>query len=283
MKSNQNKLYGIKLKEKTEYLWYKYNFTPKRELGQNFLIDPHIVDRIIESLELTKTDVILEIGAGTGNLTEKLVQRSGKVVAVEIDEKLCTLLREELRDYKNLEIICQDITKMPLLEKFNSNRSVKAAGNLPYGIASSLLLDLAKQEWIKFMVVMVQREVAQRLLAKPGSRKRGILTVLLNYYATLSKIIDVPPQAFIPPPKVGSTILKIERKQVYKVKDEDNFSSVVKMAFSSRRKMLVNSLSAGKMDKDFLRKKLAKIRIDGKRRAEDLTIEEFILISNSLY
>jgi len=282
MKSNQGKLYGIKLKEKTEYLWYKYNFIPRRELGQNFLIDPRIVDRIIESLRLTKTDVVLEIGAGTGVLTEKLVQRSGKVVAVEIDERLCTLLREELGDYKNLEIICEDITKMSLAEKFNSNRLVKVAGNLPYGIASSLLLDLAKQEWIKFMVVMVQREVAERLLAKPGCKKRGALTVLLNYYATLSKIIDVPPQAFIPPPKVGSTILKIEKNQVYTVKDENNFSSVVKMAFSSRRKMLVNSLSAGKVDKDFLRRKLAKIRIDGKRRAEDLTIEEFILISNSL-
>ncbi len=281
MKFNQD-IYGIKLKEKTKYLWYKYNFTPRRELGQNFLIDPHIVNKIVETLELTKTDVVLEIGAGTGVLTEKLAQKSEKVVAVEIDEKLCKLLREELRDYKNLEIVCQNITKIPLSERFNSNRLIKVAGNLPYGIASSLLLDLAKQEWIEFMVVMVQREVSERLLAKPGCKKRGALTVLLNYYAIPSKIIDVPPQAFIPFPKVGSTVLKIKKRKEYKAKDESNFSSVVKRAFSLRRKMLVNSLSTGGLDKDFLREKLAKIRIDGERRAEDLTVEEFILISNSL-
>ncbi|RLE06935.1 ribosomal RNA small subunit methyltransferase A [Candidatus Aerophobetes bacterium] len=275
----------MKLKEKTEYLWYEYNFTPRRELGQNFLIDPHIVDRIIESLKLTRSDVVLEIGAGTGVLTEKLVQRSGKVVAVEIDERLCELLRKELKGYKNLEIVCEDITKIPLGEKFsNLDYSVKVAGNLPYGIASSLLLNLAKQEWVKEMVVMVQREVAERMLAKPGCKKRGALTVLLNYYATSSKIIDVPPQAFTPSSKVGSSVIKVKKKSKHRVKDEENFASVVKASFSLRRKMLANSLSAGLgMDRELIKERLRQVEIDWRRRAEELTLEEFIRMSESLY
>jgi len=283
MKSNQDELHTIKLKEKTEYLWYKYNFVPRKELGQNFLIDPHIVNRTIESLELTKADVVLEIGPGTGVLTEKLAQRSGKVVAVEIDERLCRLLREELRDYKNLEIICEDVTKIPLRGKFNSNKLVKVVGNLPYGIASSLLLDLAKENWIKFTVVMVQREVVEKLLAKPGCKKRGALTVLLNYYAIPSKIIDVPPQAFTPPPKVGSSIIKVEGRREHKIKDESKFTSVVKAAFSFRRKTLANSLSAGLgMDRELVKEKLSEAGVDWGKRAEELTVEEFIRISNIL-
>jgi len=273
----------MRLKDKVEYLWYKYNFTPKRDLGQNFLIDPHIVGKIIETLELNKKDTILEIGAGTGVLTEKLVERGGRVIAVEVDKNLCKMLKQELKEYLNLKIICEDITKISFDEEFKRAKSVKLAGNLPYYVASSILLDMVKKDWIKFMVVMVQREVAERLLAKPGNKKRGKLTVLINYYGQGKKIIDVPPQAFIPSPKVGATLLKIEKSKRYGAKDENNFFSIVKAAFSLRRKMLVNSLSKGLIiDKDLIKEKLENIGIDWKKRAEDLTEKEFVSISNSL-
>ncbi len=272
-----------KLREKTEYLWNKYNFVTKKGLGQNFLIDPQILGRIIRALELSEDDAVLEIGAGTGTLTECLASRSGKVIAVEIDEKLCALLKEELKGYGNLEVICGDITRTSFKERFTQPRSVKVAGNLPYRIASSLLLSLVPQEWIKFMVVMVQREVAQRLMAKPGDKRRGMLTVLMNYYALVNKIIDVPPQAFIPPPKVGSSLIKIEGGKVCRAKDENGLILVIKAAFSLRRKMLVNSLSAGLgMDREHVKERLNKTGVDWRRRAEDLTVEEFVRMSESL-
>ena len=274
---------GMKLKEKTKYLWEKYNFTPKKELGQNFLIDPCLVDRIIESSKLTKADTVVEVGAGTGVLTEPLAKSAGKVIGVEIDEKLCQILKEELARYDNLKIICEDIDRFCFEERFNQPRSVKIVGNLPYQIASSFLLNFAQKEWIKFMVVMVQREVAKRLLARPGDKRRGTLTVLMNYYSTINRVVDVPPQAFIPAPKVGSSLIRIDRKKNQLAKNEDRFIAAVKGAFRSRRKMLVNAISRelGK-DKTLVKEKLNQIGIDGKRRAEDLTVEEFVRVGQVL-
>jgi len=156
-------------------------------------------------------------------------------------------------------------------------------GNLPYQIASSFLLNLARKEWIKFMVVMVQREVAEKLLARPGEKKRGTLTVLMNYYTIINRVINAPPQVFIPAPKVRSSLIRIDRKENRLAKNEDRFMSVVKGAFRLRRKMLVNALSSelGK-DKTLIKERLNRIGIDGKRRAEDLTVEEFVRISEAL-
>ncbi len=273
----------MKLKEWTEYLWEKYNFTPKKELGQNFLIDPRIVDRIIESSKLTKDDTVVEVGAGTGVLTERLAKSADQVIAVEIDKKLCQILKEELAKYDNLTIICEDIDQFCFEERFKQPQSVKIVGNLPYQITSSLLLNLAKKKWIKFMVVMVQREVAERLLVGVRDRRTGTLTVLMNYYTTINRIIDIPPQAFIPAPKVGSSLLKIDRKENLLAKNEDHFIAVVKGAFHWRRKMLVNALSKelGK-DKTLVKERLNRIGVDGKRRAEDLRVEEFVRISEVL-
>jgi len=273
----------MKLKEKTEYLWEKYNFTPKKELGQNFLIDPCIVDRIIESSKLTKADTVVEVGAGTGVLTERLAKSAGKVIGVEIDKKLCQILREELAKYDNLKIICEDIERFCFEKRFDQPQSVKIVGNLPYQITSSFLLNLARKEWIKFMVVMVQRGAAGRLLARPGDKRRGRLTVLMNYYTTINRVIDVPPQAFIPAPKVGSSLIRIDRKKNHLAKNEDRFIAVVKGAFRWRRKMLVNALSKelGK-DKTLVKERLNRIGINGERRAEDLTVEEFVRVSEVL-
>jgi len=135
------------------------------------------------------------------------------VIGVEIDEKLCQILKEELADYDNLKIICEDIEQFCFQKRFTQSQSVKIVGNLPYQIASSFLLNLAQKEWIKFMVVMVQREVAEKLLARPGEKKRGTLTVLMNYYTIINRVINAPPQVFIPAPKVRSSLIRIDRKE----------------------------------------------------------------------
>jgi len=273
----------MRLKEETEYLCEKYNFTPKREWGQNFLIDQKILKRIIQTLRLTKEDIVMEIGAGTGILTEKLVQEGVRVIAVEVDKKLCKILREKFKNTPNLEIREEDIEKFLREEEFSSKRPLKVAGNLPYRIASSILLTLMEKEWVKFMVVMVQREIGERLIAKQGDKKRGIITILANYYTKISPVMNVPPQAFFPLPRVSSTLLEIKRRERNGVIDKSRFSLIVKAAFSSRRKTLENSLSrALRIDKNYLREKLSQIKIDGKRRAETLDIEEFIKITNTL-
>lgn len=275
----------MKLRDKTEYLWDKYGFTPQKKLGQNFLIDPGIVNRIIEALKLNKEDTVLEIGAGTGVLTEKLIPLVKKVIAVEIDEKLCQILKKEVGEYPNLKIICEDITKTSFMDRLNNQREkVKIVGNLPYYLASPLLLELVKSEWLEFMVVMIQREVAERIASQPGNKKRGALTVLINYYAEITKIIDVPPQVFIPRPGVGSAVIKIEKKTKYQAKNEDKFFAVVRAAFSTRRKMLGNTLSRELgMEKKIIKEVLARAGVEWQKRAEELKVEEFVKISNELY
>ena len=271
----------MRLKEKTEWLWLKYHFTPKKQLGQHFLIDPRALDKIVESLHLRMHDEVLEIGAGTGTLTERLVQQGIRVLAVEVDEGLCQILKEELKDYPNVKIICEDISQFSLEEQFKG--PFKVVGNLPYQIASSLLLDLIKRKNISLLVVMVQREVAERLLSPPGCKKRGALTVLMQHYALIEKIIDVPSHAFIPPPRVASSLLRIERRKIDCPEEAQVIFRVVRAAFSSRRRTLINALSGAlRRDKNFLREKLRQAGIDEKLRAEDLAGEDFLKLSRVL-
>lgn len=271
----------MKLKEQTERLWQKYHFTPKKDLGQHFLIDPRILDRIVEALRLKRQDEVLEIGSGTGTLTERLAQEGIKVLSVEIDEDLCQILRDRLKDYPNVEIICEDITQFSLEGQFKG--TFKVAGNLPYHIASSLLLDLVQREDISLVVVMVQREVAEKLLSPPGCKKRGALTVLMEHYALTEKIIDVPPHAFIPRPRVTSSLLQIQRKRIHESEGAEAVFRVVRAAFSSRRRMIVNALCGGlKREKDFVSKKLGEAGIDERLRAEDLPLEDFRKLSRVL-
>ena len=268
----------MKLKEKTEQLWKEYHFTPKKDLGQHFLIDPRILDRIVEALSLKRHDEVLEIGAGTGTLTERLAQEGIKVLSVEIDEDLCQILRDRLKDYPNVEIICEDITQFSLEGQLKE--PFKVVGNLPYHIASSLLLDLVQREDISLVVVMVQREVAEKLLSPPGCKRRGALTVLMEHYALTEKIIDVPPHAFIPRPRVASSLLRIERKRIDECEEAEAILRVVKAAFSSRRRMIINALCGGlKREKNFVRKKLGEAGIDERLRAEDLPLEDFRKLS----
>ena len=181
----------MKLKEQINFIFEKYNFFPRKSLSQNFLIDPKILSRLIEEINLKGQDLVLEIGAGTGILTSELASRARKVWAVEIDEKLCEILKEELAESSNLEIICADVTKLCLEKFFPQGKKIKVVGNLPYHIASWLMLELARKYWVDHMVFTIQREVAEKITASPGSKKRGMLTVLLTYYADVEKVIDM--------------------------------------------------------------------------------------------
>ena len=271
----------MKLKEKLQHLLVVHNFSPKSFFSQNFLIDEKIVHRLIEEIGVEKEDFILEIGAGTGILTSHLVRKAGKVWAVEIDEELCKILREEVGEKDNLKILCKDITRIDLDKVFSEKDKVKVVGNLPYHIASWLLLHLVRKKWWKVMVFTIQREVAQRLLSPPGDKKRGVLTVVVSYYAKVEKVIDIPPQAFYPVPKVGSTVVRFRPEKKVEVFNERAFLATVKAAFTTRRKTLLNCFSRElRLPREVVRDILSESEISEKARAEQLRVEDFIRISN---
>ena len=269
----------MKLKDETQWLWQKYNFTPRKDLGQHFLIDPRILEKILEALHLENEDEVLEIGAGTGTLTEKLAQEKVHVLAVEVDKVLCRILEDRLSGYANVRIVGQDIRRISLEDHFKGN--FKVVGNLPYQIASSVLLDLAKRRDIDFLVVMVQREVAQKLLSPPGSKKRTALTVLMEHYAQVERIIDVPPHVFVPRPRVSSTLLRIRRK-TSRTEEGEAISMIVRVSFSSRRRMLINAISGALgMERSLAKKRFEEAGIDEKLRAEDLAHEDFLKLARA--
>lgn len=273
----------MKLKERLERLLTGYNLCPKSYLSQNFLIDPRILSRMVREIGLEEKEVVVEIGAGTGILTSHLTRKAKKVLAVEIDEELCKILKDELKDKKNLEIVCKDVTELNLERLFSGKDEIKVAGNLPYHIASRLLLDLVRKKWWKVMIFTVQREVAERLLSPPGTKTRGALTIITSYFANVKKIIDVPPQAFYPAPKVSSTIIKITPNKGLEAKDEKLFINTVKASFSFRRKTLLNSVVRElNLSREGVRDILAKSGVSEKARAEELEVEDFIRISNLL-
>lgn len=274
----------MKLKERVESLLARYDLCPKPSLSQNFLIDPGIVSRLVEEIGLKGEETVVEIGAGTGILTSHLVKRARKVFAVEIDEGLCRVLQDEFRKVRNLEIVCGDVTQINVDRLFSEKDEVKVVGNLPYHIASWLLLYFARRKWWKEMMFTIQREVAHRLLSPPGTKKRGALTVITFYYTEVEKIMDVPSQAFYPAPKVSSTVVRIKPKKGLRVKNERLFEDTVKASFSARRKTLLNSLTRGlNLPRERVRYILIKSKISERTRAEELEVEDFIRISNLLF
>jgi len=273
----------MKLKEKLQHLLVIHDFFPKSYLSQNFLIAPNIILRIVEEIEIGKKDLVLEIGAGTGILTSHLVKKAKKVWAVEVDEKLCRILREEMGKAENLEIICKDIKQVDLDKLFSGRGKIKVVGNLPYHIASRLILHLIRKKWWKVMIFTIQREVAERLLSPPGDKKRGVLTVITSYYADVEKVIDIPPQAFYPPPRVSSTVIRLRPGKRLKAKNEDFLIATVKAGFASRRKTLLNCFSRElKLPRNLIEDVLIKSEIPEKARAEELKVEDFVRLSNLL-
>ncbi len=272
----------------------KHDFKLSKSLGQNFLTDKNIIEEIIQAPAITKNDLVIEIGPGIGVLTSEAAERAAKVIAIEIDRKLIPILKETLKEYDNIEIINKDILKTDLNELLEQNKeykgqkidSVKIIGNLPYYITTPIIMKIL-EDGVKAesITIMMQREVADRLKAPPGSKTYGAISVAVQYYCTITHIVNVPKEVFIPQPKVDSSVLRLDIRKERPVflKDEKVFFRCVKSGFGQRRKTLLNSLT-GTMgaSKEEVSKALENANIDSKRRAETLSIEEFAKIANEL-
>ncbi|NLK44979.1 MAG: 16S rRNA (adenine(1518)-N(6)/adenine(1519)-N(6))-dimethyltransferase RsmA [Tissierellia bacterium] len=266
----------------------KYGFKFSKSLGQNFLIDGNIVRKIVEKAKITKEDCVLEIGPGMGTLTEELALSAKKVLAIELDKNLLPILDETLEDYENVEIVHGDVLKVDLeklIEEKLDNKPVKVVANLPYYVTTPIITKLLESNLsIDSIIVMVQKEVAERMEAKPGGKDYGSLSVFVNFYSIPEIIINVPKTVFMPQPKIDSAVIKLNIKKDLPDIDKDKFFKIVKAAFSKRRKTLLNALSSYgfSIDKEVIKETLEQLNIKPEIRAENLSIEDFIKISKSL-
>jgi len=259
---------------------------PKKSLSQNFLTNDRAAIRIVESLDLKKDDTVLEIGAGKGALTRYLLEKVDKVLAVEIDKRLCSYLKQRFGNKKNLKIINKDILKTNFRDLIGTESFCKVVGNLPYQITSPLLsLLLENKEFITLCVLMVQKEVALRICASPGNKDWSPLSIAVQLYSDVKNLFHLRPSSFFPPPKVESSVIQIvflSEPRVY-VPDEKLFFWVVRSAFGQRRKMLINSLTANlDLPKKEIEVILNKIDIDPRRRAETLSLNDFARLSSAV-
>ena len=269
----------------------KYNFVFQKKFGQNFLIDTHVLDKIIRAAEITKDDFVLEIGPGIGTMTEYLACAAGKVAAVEIDRALIPILEDTLDGYDNVTIINNDILKVDiakLAEEENGGRPIKVVANLPYYITTPIIMGLfEKHVPLKSITVMVQKEVADRMQTGPGSKDYGALSLAVQYYAEPYIVANVPPNCFMPRPKVGSAVIRLERyeKPPVEVLDEKLMFRIIRASFNQRRKTLANGLK-NSPELDFSKEEIeAAILSLGKGasvRGEALTLEEFAQLSDKL-
>lgn len=267
----------------------KYNFMFQKKFGQNFLIDTHVVDKIIRSAGLTEDDMVLEIGPGIGSLTQHLAENAGRVVAVEIDKNLIPILEETLKDYDNITIINEDILKVDINElakKYNNGKPIKVVANLPYYITTPIIMGLFESHVpIESITVMVQKEVADRMQVGPGTKDYGALSLAVQFYAKPEIVANVPPNCFIPRPAVGSAVIRLTRYRdtPVKVEDEALMFKLIRASFNQRRKTLVNGLSNAlelNFDKEQVANVIEELGWSSKIRGENLTLEEFAALSN---
>ena len=265
----------------------KHGFKFSKSLGQNFLIDDNVIDKIIDGARVKEGDKVIEVGPGIGTLTREMAKRAEKVVAVEIDKNLIPILKETLADFGNTEVVNEDILKVDinkLVDEKLSGGPVKLIANLPYYITTPIVMKFLEEDIpVTDIVVMVQKEVADRMNAVPSTKDYGALSVAVQYYCDTEIVAKAPRHMFIPQPKVDSTVigLHIREERKYKADNEQLFFKTVKAAFGQRRKTLLNSLSSmGVLDKAKIKEVLAEAGIDEKRRGETLSIEEFAHLSN---
>ena len=266
-----------------------YGFNLNKNLGQNFLTDINVINEIIEGSLIDDKSLVIEIGPGIGVLTKEAAKIAQKVIAVEIDRKLIPILKDNLSNWNNIEIINNDILKTDVNELINKEegyKNVRIIGNLPYYITTPIIMKLLEDKVkVDSITVMMQKEVAQRIAANPGKKECGAITYAVNYYSSVNKICNVSKNVFYPAPKVDSTVLRLDihKSKVYDVKNEVVFFNCIKAGFGQRRKTLLNSLSSlDNYSKEEIKKALEEAEIDAKRRAETLSIEEFGKISNIL-
>ena len=266
----------------------KYEFAFQKKFGQNFLIDTHVLDKIIRAAGVTKEDMVLEIGPGIGTMTQCLAEAAGRVVAVEIDSNLIPILKDTLKDYDNITVINEDILKVDikkLAEEYNGG-PIKVVANLPYYITTPIIMGLFESEVpIDNITVMVQKEVADRMQTGPGSKDYGALSLAVQYYAEPYIVANVPPNCFIPRPNVGSAVIRLTRHQKppVEVKDRGLMFRLIRASFNQRRKTLQNGLNNSSelhYSKEQIARAIESLGVPATVRGEALTLEQFARLAN---
>ncbi len=267
----------------TQHILNRFKLRADKKLGQNFLIDENVVHQIVAAAELSEAETVLEVGPGIGTLTQGLAESKARVVAVELDTRLLPVLATTLNGYDNVRVVHGDILKVNIMEEVGAP-SFKVCANLPYYITTPIIFALLEKRLpMERLVAMVQKEVAERMAAQPGGKEYGALSVAIQYYTEPEIAFIVPPTSFIPAPAVESAVIVCKRrsKPPVEVCDEGLFFRVVKAAFSLRRKMLSNSLKNMGIKSEQVVKWLELAGVDGKRRAETLSLEDFAKLTNS--
>lgn len=279
--------------EETKFIMKKYNIRANKSLGQNFLISEQVVNEIVESSKIDKEDLVIEIGPGLGTLTKYLLEKAGKVIGIELDKKMVEILQDRFKLYNNFELYQQDVLKIDLKhlikkEKENTNiKKVKIVANLPYYITTPIIMKLLEEKLdLESITVMIQKEVADRLIAIPGEKETGAITYAVYYYAIAEAILEVPKGSFIPEPEVTSKVIKlnIRKEPPIEVQDKELMFKIIKSAFMQRRKTLINALNNAKIfqNKEEGNQILESLKLDESVRAEKLTLENFADITNRI-
>lgn len=280
----------MNLKDKTNSILNRYNLKAKKKFGQNFLVDENVLDNIVNGSDITSEDVVIEIGPGLGNLTEKLLEKAEKVIAFEIDKDMCEILENRFQNVSNFILLNEDVLKVDIKEVLNKykveNEKVKLVANLPYYITTPIMFKIFENtNCIDSMTIMVQKEVADRIVAKTKSKDYGVLTINTKFYGEATKLFDVPNNAFVPAPNVTSAVVKIAIWQRYSVSNKETLFKLVKASFAQRRKKLINSLENSNVfdvTKTELKSILENNGITENARAEEIELETYINVANEL-
>ena len=291
LRKEEKRLANLGIPQNTIAVLQKYNFNFQKKFGQNFLIDTHVLEKIMDSAEITKEDCVLEIGPGIGTMTQYLAERAGRVVVVEIDKNLIPILQDTLSEYDNITIINDDILKVDIpkiVEELNGGKPIKVVANLPYYITTPIIMGLFESHVpLQSITIMVQKEVADRMQVGPGTKDYGALSLAVQYYAKPEIVANVPPNCFIPRPNVGSAVIRLTRyaKPPVEVKDERLMFALIRASFNQRRKTLMNGLSNAPelhLSKEKIAATLEKMGQPLTIRGEAFTLEQFAQLSNLL-
>ena len=267
----------------------KYHLNFQKKFGQNFLIDTHVLDKIIAAAEITKDDFVLEIGPGIGTMTQYLCENAREVVAVEIDKALIPVLQDTLSEYDNVEVINEDILKVDInqvAQERNGGKPIKVVANLPYYITTPIIMGLFESHVpIDSITVMVQKEVADRMQVGPGTKDYGALSLAVQYYAKPQIVANVPPNCFMPRPNVGSAVIRLTRHETapVQVEDEKLMFKIIRASFNQRRKTLANGLNNSgeiQLPKEMIAQAIEELGVSSSIRGEALTLEQFARLSN---
>lgn len=279
--------------EDTRFIMKKYGIKADKSLGQNFLVDENVVESIVSGAKITKNDLVIEIGPGLGTLTKYLLNEAGKVICIELDKRMIEILNDRFSLYDNFELINDDVLKVDLNQLILNEKSskniinVKIVANLPYYITTPIVMKLLESNLdIESITIMIQKEVAERLTANPGENKAGAITYSVYYYCTSEKILEVPNTSFIPEPEVTSEVIKLNlrKESIVDVEDTKKLFSIIKNAFTQRRKTLLNVLTNTKVfeNKEKGKQILEELNLDVNVRPENLTLQDYAKLSHKV-